>query len=497
MSMVRWNVTIGRAAALALLVLAAGVVRAQEPPTPASPEINGEWLGALKVGSMTLRLGLHVEKKEKGGFSAVLDSIDQGAKIPVGEVAFAERKLRLSIPAIGGSYDGTLDAVGRSIVGVWSQGGQQFPLTFERQAQVFELRRPQLPKPPFPYRSEEVTFESAAGKVRLAGTLIVPEGKGPFPAIALVSGSGPQDRDETILGHKPFLVIADALARRGVASLRWNDRGVAPSGGDHFGSTVEDFAGDAKGAVAYLHSRAEIAGGAIGILGHSEGGLIGPMVASDAGAPAVSFLVLLAPPGESLQALLVRQTRALYRLQGLDEGLTDRALALEAEDLRRIADPSIPTPALQEMFRTEIEPRRKLFSEEERKKLGIDPAAIERSIQVSTTPWFRSLMEKDPAVYLRKVRVPVLALFGEKDLQVDPSVNAKALHASLSEASAAANALAFEVRTLPELNHLFQHAKTGGVDEYGTIEETVAPEVLKEVGDWIAARAGSGSPSPR
>jgi pimeloyl-ACP methyl ester carboxylesterase len=466
---------------LSIVLLATTSLSAQVPAqVPA--QVAGDWLGALDVGAAKLRLGLHVEKTGDGALTATLDSIDQGAKIPVDTAVFESGTLRLSLKAIGGSYEGTLNAEGSALEGTWSQGGRKLPLTFHRQEAPFALNRPQLPKGPFPYESREVTFNSEAENVRLAGTLLLPAGEGPFPAVALVTGSGPQDRDETLMGHKPFLVIADALARRGIASLRWDDRGAGASAGDHMGSTVDDFAADARAAVAFLRSRPEVDGSAIGIVGHSEGGLTGPMVA--VADKSLAFLVLLAPPGEPLRSLLTRQTRALYHLQGLDEKLIDRALAAQNEDLELIADPSMTVDQLQEKLRAISASRRKQFTDEERARLGITADAIEGNIRVATTAWFRSLTRQDPAVNLRNVKIPVLALFGDKDFQVDAQVNAEAVRAAL----AAAKNPDHEVRTFPGLNHLFQHAKTGGMDEYATIEETFAPEALATIGDWIVAR---------
>lgn len=465
-----------------------------KPVQPVQPTIPGEgaageWLGTLDVGPAKLRLGLHVEKKGDGGLGAILDSIDQGAKIPVDTVVFERGTLRLDLKAIGASYEGKLNADGSALQGVWSQGGQKLPLTFQRQAAAFALKRPQMPQGPFPYESREVTFRSAAGDVQLAATLLLPKGAGPFPAVALVTGSGPQDRDETLMSHKPFLVIADALARRGIASLRWDDRGAGASGGDHMGSTVDDFAADARAAVAFLRSRPEVDRNAIGIVGHSEGGLIAPMVAAaEKSDRSVAFLVLLAPPGEPLRSLLMRQTRDLYRLQGLDPKLIERAMAAQAEDLELIADPAMPVDRLQEKLRALAEVRRNRLTAEERARLGVDGPAMEQAIRVATTAWFRSLIRQDPAVYLQNVKIPVLALFGEKDFQVDARVNAEAVRAALATAGNPDH----EVRSLPGLNHLFQHAQTGGMEEYGAIEETFAPEALGAIGDWIVARFPRG-----
>ncbi len=471
------------AVCLFLLSLLAALPLAAQP----APGAAGEWLGAIDAGPAKLRLGLHVETKN-GTLGAVLDSIDQGAKIPVDTAVFENGALRLTLKSIGAAYEGRMSADGNTLEGTWSQSGQHLPLSFHRQEKAFALGRPQEPKGPFPYESREVTFRSTAGDVQLAGTLVVPTGKGPFPAVAMITGSGPQDRDETLMGHKPFLVIADALARRGIASLRWDDRGTAKSGGDHLGSTEEDFAADAKAAVAFLRGRSEVDGSAIGILGHSEGGLIGPMVA--AADRTVSFLVLLAPPGVQLRSLLARQARDLLLAQGVDPGLVDRAMKAQVEDLALIVDPTLSDDRLREKLKELAETRRKQLTAAERASLKIDGDITEQAVRMSASPWFRSLLRQDPAVYLRQVKVPVLALFGGKDLQVEPRMNSEGVRAALAE-----NPDHTE-RILPGLNHLFQHAGTGAIDEYGTIEETFAPEALAAAGDWIAARFPRKPASP-
>lgn len=444
----------------------------------------GEWMGALHVGPLTLRLALHVATAEDGGLQATLDSLDQGTSLSVDTLTFAERKLHLTIKQIGGAFEGTMNGDGSAVEGSWSQGGRTLPLTFYRTAKPFTLKRPQTPQPPFPYDSREVSFRNEGAGIRLAGTLLVPHGDGPFPAVVFVTGSGPQDRDESLMGHKPFLVIADALARRGIASLRYDDRGAGKSEGDHMGSTVDDFAADAAAAVAFLAAQPKIDQHAIGILGHSEGGLTGPKVAVTT--PAVDFLVLLAPPGEPLRDLLMRQQRAILEQRGVDESLLDQATVVQKKELGLVADSSLPTPELQEKLRADAEARQAELTDGQKKALGLDEGSIEQGIQLASSPWFRSLMREVPAVPLRKVKVPVLALFGGKDLQVDAEVNSAAVKKALAEAGDED----VTVRTLPGLNHLFQHATTGAVEEYGAIEETISPEVLQIVGDWIEARFG-------
>jgi pimeloyl-ACP methyl ester carboxylesterase len=445
-------------------------------------DVVGHWLGALTAGSMTLRLALQIEVAKGGELRAKLESLDQATEVPVARIDVEGRVVRLDLPAAGASFRGGLSQDGGTIEGIWEQAGRSLPLTFARQAERVTLRRPQEPVAPFPYTSRDVSFRNHAAGLSLAGTLVVPQGAGPFPAVLFVSGSGPQDRDELIMGHRPFLVLADHLARHGIASLRYDDRGFGQSEGDHMGSTVGDFATDVEAALAFLFAQPQVDRRAVGILGHSEGGVSGPLAAVAGGE--VAFLVLLAPPGVPLDRLMARQTADLLRLRGVQDSLAKAAVARQVRDLELVKDVSLDREQLIERLRASSAEVMAELDDRSRRALGLDEGAVEQSIAVAATPWFRSLMRIDPASSLRRITVPVLALFGAKDLQVAADENAAALRAALAEAGN----LDIDVRTLPGLNHLFQHAETGGVDEYGLIEETIAPEVLDLVSQWIRRR---------
>ena len=298
-------------AAVLLIVIVATVVcgespAQQSPDTAAAAKLAGSWLGPLKVGVIELRLVLKISVDDAGKLSAKLDSIDQGAKdIPVDEVSFRDGTLTAEVKLIKGKFVGKLDADQQALVGTWTQGPQSLPLTLKKTEGDVQLKRPQEPKPPFPYRAVDVQFDNATDHVTLAGTLTVPEGAGPFPAVILITGSGPQDRDEFLLGHRPFLVLADYLTRRGIAVLRYDDRGVAKSTGNFATSTTYDFKRDAAAAVDFLRTRPEIDAKRIGLCGHSEGGMIAPMVASEK--PEVAFIVLMAGTGVTGEEILYRQ----------------------------------------------------------------------------------------------------------------------------------------------------------------------------------------------
>jgi pimeloyl-ACP methyl ester carboxylesterase len=440
--------------------------------------LDGAWDGALELGAgMKLRLRLHIQSGPSGT-SGSLDSIDQGARgIPLAEVRRRDRTVSFSAPSIQGAFEGVLDEAGKRLTGVWRQGGGSLPLVLTLQpadSPEARLNRPQTPRPPYPYRDEPVTFESVAAGVRLAGTLTEPVGEGPFPAVVLVSGSGAQGRNETVFGHQIFKVLADHLTRAGLAVLRYDKRGVGASSGDYATATTTDFADDAGAAVAFLQSRKEIDPRRLGLIGHSEGGLIAPLVA--ARNPAVAFIVLMAGPGVDGAAVLAEQQRLIGKATGMD----DAALAKASADQARLTAIVRDSPDL-----SVTKARLKAAADEMAARDGVAPAALEASAATLGTAWFRSFFAYDPAPPLQKLRIPVLALIGSKDLQVSPDQNLPALRAALAGNPKAS------VLELPGLNHLFQPAVTGAPAEYAEIDTTLAPEALRIITDWLLAQTAA------
>ncbi|MCA9489804.1 MAG: alpha/beta fold hydrolase [Myxococcales bacterium] len=393
---------------------------------------SGAWEGELAAGAAKLRVGFTIADTGSG-WTATMQSPDQGAMaIPVSSVAVDGERLTVEVAAVHGRYVGKRH--GDTIEGTWTQG-QGFPLALHRVDAVRENVRPQDPNPPFPYREVAVTFPSETADVTLAGTLTLPAGDGPFPAVALVSGSGPQDRDEALFGHRPFAVLADHLTRAGIAVLRYDDRGVGGSKGTFAGTTTEGFASDATGALRWLDARDDI--GHVGLIGHSEGGLVGPMVARDH-PELVHHLVLLAGPAVTGAELLAVQGRRIEEAMGVTGAELDR---LDKERRRRIAARD--------------------------GELG--------------APWMAWFLGYDPVPALKAVRCPVLAVQGALDLQVVAEQNVEPMKQAL-----AGNADA-TVTVLPGLNHLLQPAITGNVDEYARIETTMDPVALDAVTSWLLA----------
>jgi len=452
------------------------------------------WVGSLSAGAMTLRVVFHLQREADGQFSGTMDSPDQGAHgIPLSRVSVRGDTLLIEVRVAGGSYTGVLLAGDSVVAGIWSQSGLHLPLLLRPGSAPEPVRRPQEPTPPFPYIQEEVTFPSRDRTITMAGTLTMPPGEHPVAAVVLISGSGPQDRNEAVFGHRPFLVLADALTRRGIAVLRYDDRGVGTSTGVYARATVEDFALDAAGAAAYLATRPEIDPRRVGLLGHSEGGLLASMVAAeDPGA--IAFLILLASPGVPGEDLLLLQSADLARASGTGEKKIQETLALNRSvyaDVRAGTDSAAIARAAAASFRSWADS----LTELERAALGDFDTFLSRQLKTITSPWFRSFLLQDPRAVLRCVRCPVLAITGSKDLQVPPTENL----AGIREALAQGGNTRVVIRELPGLNHLLQTAQTGLPSEYASLQETVAPAVLELVGDWITTleTPPEGSPTGR
>ncbi len=434
--------------------------------------VEGNWLGSLNTQPGRLRLALKVTKAD-GALAATLDSLDQGAKnLPVSMIRQSGRTVQFELQAIGGAFDGALTANGAELVGEWKQNGAVLPLTFNRVDQLPAVpARPQDPRKPYPYTEEEVAYENKPGSARLAGTLTMPPGNGPFPAVLLITGSGQQDRDESLMGHRPFLVLADHLTRKGIAVLRVDDRGMGGSTGEVKTATTEDFAGDVVAGVEFLKSRGpRINPRRIGLIGHSEGGVIAPMVA--ARSHDVAFIVLMAGTAVTGEEVMRAQAAAIAKAQGADEAavagnraIQDQANAIIKEEV----DFKVREARLREL-------RDKLATQVKGNGFTLDV-----QFKMAASPWYRFFLMYDPSTALRSVDCPVLALNGELDLQVLPGQNLPPIAKALEEGGNPDYAIV----KLPRLNHLFQTSQTGSPNEYAKIDETIAPVALDTVSDWI------------
>ena len=430
----------------------------------------GTWAGTLDTGGAgNLRIVFHLTAGDSGSLDATMDSPDQGAfGIAAGPVTVADGSIRIEVPVVAGHYEGRIAENGPRIDGTWNQGGASLALVLEP-SEDSAPERPQEPTEPYPYEATDVSFESVAPGVTLAGTLTTPPGDSPHPAVVLVSGSGPQDRDETVFGHKPFLVLADHLTRQGIAVLRYDDRGVGESTGDISTAVTPDFADDAQGAVRYLQTLPEIDRAKIGIIGHSEGAIVAPIVANRS--DDVAFAVLLAGTGVNGEELLVMQLIAINRAMGVSEEITQQRSALQTDLLATLGSTPDDSTAAREALRILAD-------------AGVTGEAANAQVTALLNPWMRYFLVYDPLPELREIEVPVLMMWGAKDMQVPPEGNRE----PADEALRASGNPDVTSSVLPGLNHLFQTADTGSPTEYATINETFAVAALEMISDWIAAR---------
>jgi pimeloyl-ACP methyl ester carboxylesterase len=466
-------------ACLALTVAAPASAWQDEEPAPKAAVVDiepaiGTYLGTLQAGPARLRLVFRIERARGERGVGTMDSLDQGAMgIPCESVVLrADRSVTLRCAAVRGEFVGTLNADASEIDGTWTQGGQDFPLLLVR-GQPPELKRPQEPKPPFPYRTTDVKIDQASDRITLAGTLTMPESREPVPAVILITGSGAQDRDETLLGHKPFLVIADALTRAGVGVLRLDDRGVGGSTGSLEAATTVDLARDTAAAIDWLAKQPGVDPKRIGLVGHSEGGLIAPMLATSR--EDVAFMVLLAGPAQQGDALLVEQTGLLAAAGGADAAVVDVMRRTLADLIAQAKDPAVPQGELQGKLRGA------LLAKASELPAGVYEAMDAYPVMLAS-PWMRAFLAYDPVPTLERVRCPTLALFGERDLQVPPGSNEPLARAAMAKTGLGERAT---IRVVPGVNHLFQPCTTGGLAEYAQIETTFDPATLKAMVEWI------------
>ena len=413
---------------------------------------TGTWSGSLNVSGMELTLIFHLS--ENTDSTSTLDVPDQGASdIPVNVSRTAIGGITLDIPSIGATFKGTW--TGKSIIGSFTQMGSTLPLSLKSGAPV--LKRPQTPMGPFPYSSEEVSFTN--GSATLRGTLTLPEGyTEQTPALIMVTGSGLQNRDEEIFSHKPFAVIADALSRAGIATLRYDDRGFGESTGDIVNCTTEDLKDDALAGVELLRQRFS----KVGVLGHSEGGSIALMLAAEGKA---DFAVSLAGMIVSGAETLLWQNRRALENSGIGKADTDSYCRLLSEAYEAVTD-GLPLPSAD--------------------KYGLPDSLKQNYLATSAqlnTPYLKYFLALNVSSILNQIKVPVLALNGSKDTQVESARNLGALRAGLRGGSHNV------IEEKAGLNHLFQHCRTGEASEYKTIEETFSPEVLDEIAAWVTSAA--------
>jgi len=444
--------------------------------------IEGIWVGTLKSLGIGAEIVFKISEISENKFAATMDiPLERVQEIPVDKVTFQNGNLRLEMKSMRTTFEGRIKEDFSTVEGELKQGGQSIPLVLRRVNEAPKLRRPQDPNKPYPYNEEEVTYENKKAGIKLAGTLTYPQSKGPFPAVLIVSGSGMQDRNGEVLGHRPFLVLADYLTRQGIAVLRVDDRGMGGSGGSiptFFQNTSEDFMGDVLAGIEYLKSRKEISPKEIGIIGHSEGGIIAPMAAVQSSD--VAFIVLMAGTGLMAEDVLYSQNELLLRSVGAsDEVLAARRAGLKQtfDILKNEKDYTKAGIKILKNARDELAK----MSDKEKEALGVVEAMIELQIQVTLSPWFRFFLSHDPRTTLKNVKCPVLAINGEKDLQVSSKENLRAIE----EALKAGGNKHHMIEELPNLNHFFQTAETGAITEYGKIEETISPTALELISDWI------------
>ena len=443
---------------------------------------EGIWEGKVNVG-MDLRVIFTLKQVENLGFTVTMDLPDNGVKGIVSEdVIVNNDSLVINIKEFRGSYSGKLINQS-SITGYWKQGTRT-ALQLHKVDKVLVTYKPQTPLPPFSYRSEDVIYSNKNGSIQYGATLTTPFGEGPFPAVVLITGSGQQNRDEEIGGHKPFAVIADHLTKNGFAVLRVDDRGVGQTTGDVTSSTTLDFADDISTGLDYLIGRKEIDIKRLGLIGHSEGGMIAPVLAAKR--KDISAIVLMAAPGKKTTEILIEQNEAFYTSRGLSKEYVDSYMDLYSVIVRLMAN-NVDKETVKTKLTTEVD----TWINKTRADVVVATSGItnddkkmqfiEGLVETFTTPWFRYFLSYQPQQFLEKLSCKVLAINGNRDIQIFAGSNLKGIEAALKKS----RSKGFQIKEYDGLNHLFQKCNTCSIQEYGDLQETFSVDVLKDITGWL------------
>lgn len=449
-------------------------------PADSATEI---WQG--EVSALGRKMPLRFRIYDRGTHAVLLDSPSQRAGGFSGTIEEKDGTIIYRIPALRGTFEGELSEDKKVLKGTWTQG-LALSLELKRISKaeasktVAPPKRPQTPKAPFPYESTDVSIKNESAKLALAGTLTIPKDQSrKYPCVILISGSGAQDRDESLMDHKPFWILADHLGRQGIACLRFDDRGTAKSTGDHSKATSADFATDVSAIIDYLKKHPRIDPGKIGLCGHSEGGLIAPITATQR--DDVAFIVMLAGPGVNGEKILRNQLVLIMKAGGASQADVDSSAFIQDQLLKlATSDATIDDDQRDKILDKVVEQYIEKYPDKAKDKELIS-TRVRSGLERLSTPWMKYFLTHDPAPVLAKVKCPVLVLNGSKDTQVDPELNLPAI----KQAFESAGKTNYEIELLENLNHLFQNSKTGGLEEYQSIEETFAPKALKRVSDWI------------
>ena len=428
-------------------------------------QIEGTWNGNIEIPNQKLPFVIHISKANNQWKVMGESPMQTDEKFPLEKITFQNDTLKISDSKLGMNYVGVLKNP-KQIYGKFSQRGMSFPLNLEKGE--FKLNRPQEPQPPFSYKTEDVTFENKEAKIKLAGTLTMPNGKGKFPAIVLVAGSGPNDRNEEIFGHKPFMVIADHLTKNGYAVLRYDKRGVASSEGNFSTATAFDFANDTKSALDYLKTIKEIDSKKIGILGHSEGGMIAQIIAAEN--KELPFIISLAGPGIAMDELMLLQKLEIEKASGVPE---------DAREINQSIFKKVYEIMKKNITNEQVKQEIRSYIKSHPDTNDVPDSEIEQIAAQVDNVWFTTFIRYNPENNLAKIKSKALILNGEKDVQVTAKENLEGWRKGLVHNKNAT------IKSYPNLNHMFQTAKTGMPDEYAEIETTIEPVVLKDITKWL------------